>query len=113
VRSGSKQALEGLPPKSRNYFRTTRPAGTLSPRGDEAGTAERRYDEGIVATRTYQVETGKGGARRLLVTLKLSGGLTSKKMPVRRVYRPNDTRPGRFAWRPYDRLLRPSSFSLS
>jgi hypothetical protein len=35
--------------------------------------SERRYDEGIKATRTYSIETGKDGVRRLVLRLKMSG----------------------------------------
>jgi hypothetical protein len=54
---------------------------------DGALVSERRYDEGITATRTYRVETAEGGARRLSVTLKLAGGLTPRNMPeILRIY---------------------------
>jgi len=49
--------------------------------------SERRYDEGIKATRTYVVEAPAGGARRIVVTLKLEGGGLGSKLPeLRRVY---------------------------
>jgi len=49
--------------------------------------SERRYDEGIKATRTYVVEAPAGGARRVVVTLKLEGGGLGSKLPeLRRVY---------------------------
>ena len=49
--------------------------------------SDRRYDEGILATRTYKIDAAEGGTRRLVVTLKLSGGLTPKKLPeIVRVY---------------------------
>ena len=35
--------------------------------------SERRYDEGIKATRTYTVETDKDGVRRLVLLLKMDG----------------------------------------
>jgi len=35
--------------------------------------SERRYDEGIKATRTYAIETDKDGVRHLIVMLKLDG----------------------------------------
>jgi hypothetical protein len=54
---------------------------------DGALVSERRYDEGITATRTYRLDAAEGGARRLVVTLKLSGGLTPKNMPeIVRIY---------------------------
>jgi len=43
--------------------------------------SERHYDEGITATRTYRIDAAEEGARRMVVTLRLSGGLTPKKMP--------------------------------
>jgi len=49
--------------------------------------SERRYDEGIKATRTFVVEAPAGGARRIVVTLKLEGGGLGSKLPeLRRVY---------------------------
>jgi hypothetical protein len=54
---------------------------TVTRWSDGALVSVRRYDEGITATRTYRIETVEGGARRLVVTLKLSGGLTPRKMP--------------------------------
>ena len=49
--------------------------------------SERRYDEGIKATRTYVVEAPAGGARRIVVTLKLEGGGLGSKLPeLKRVY---------------------------
>jgi hypothetical protein len=49
--------------------------------------SERRYDEGIRATRTYVVEAPAGGARRIIVTLKLEGGGLGSKLPeLKRVY---------------------------
>jgi hypothetical protein len=49
--------------------------------------SERRYDEGITAIRSYKIDTDEGGARRLVVTLKLSGGLVPKNLPeLLRVY---------------------------
>jgi hypothetical protein len=49
--------------------------------------SERRYDEGIRATRTFVVEASEGGGRRLVVTLKLEGGGLGSKLPeLRRVY---------------------------
>jgi hypothetical protein len=48
--------------------------------------SERRYDEGIKATRTYIVEPQAGGARRIVVTLKLEGGGLPKLPELRRVY---------------------------
>jgi len=54
---------------------------------DGALVSERHYDEGITATRTYRIDAAEGGARRLVVTLKLSGGLTPKNMPeIARIY---------------------------
>jgi len=54
---------------------------------DGALVSERRYDEGITATRTYRIDAAEGGARRLVVTLKLSGGLTPRNMPeIVRIY---------------------------
>jgi len=54
---------------------------TVTRWSDGALVSVRRYDEGITATRTYRIDTADGGARRLVVTLKLSGGLTPRKMP--------------------------------
>jgi len=54
---------------------------TVTRWSDGALVSVRRYDEGITATRTYRIDTAEGGARRLTVTLKLSGGLTPRKMP--------------------------------
>ena len=54
---------------------------TVTRWSDGALVSVRRYDEGITATRTYRVDAAEGGARRLMVTLKLSGGLTPRKMP--------------------------------
>jgi topoisomerase IA-like protein len=49
--------------------------------------SERRYDEGIKATRTYVVEAPAAGARRMIVTLKLEGGGRGFELPeLRRVY---------------------------
>ena len=54
---------------------------------DGALVSERHYDEGITATRTYRIDAAEGGARRLVVTLKLSGGLTPRNMPeIVRIY---------------------------
>jgi hypothetical protein len=61
------------------YTTTTWVAGQL--------VSERRYDEGIKATRTYVIETPAGGARRIVVTLKLEGGgLRPKLAELKRVY---------------------------
>jgi len=54
---------------------------TITRWSDGALVSVRRYDEGITATRTYRIDTIEGGARGLVVTLKLSGGLTPRKMP--------------------------------
>ena len=49
--------------------------------------SERRYDEGIKATRTFVVEAPAAGARRIIVTLKLEGGGLGSKLPeLKRVY---------------------------
>jgi hypothetical protein len=49
--------------------------------------SERRYDEGITAVRTYKIDAAESEARRLSVTLKLSGGLTPRNLPeILRVY---------------------------
>ena len=56
--------------------------------------SERRYDEGIKASRRYAIETGKDGVTRLVVVLKLDGirGLESdrdgrrRNSELRRVY---------------------------
>ena len=62
---------------------------TVTRWSDGALVSVRRYDEGITATRTYRIDTVEGGARRLVVTLKLSGGLTPRKTPdILRTYLP-------------------------
>jgi hypothetical protein len=49
--------------------------------------SERHYDEGIKAIRTYVVEAPPGGARRIVMTLKLEGGGLGSKLPeLKRVY---------------------------
>jgi hypothetical protein len=47
----------------------------------------RRYDEGLKATRTLHIESDAGGARQLVLTLKVEGGRAPKSEPSKRVYR--------------------------
>ena len=80
---------ETIEPDGKRHLRLTGDGEitTVTRWRDGVLVSERRYDEGITAVRTYKMETADGGARRLTVTLKLSGGLTPKKLPeLVRVY---------------------------
>jgi hypothetical protein len=80
---------ETIQPDGKRHLRLTGDGEitTVTRWRDGVLVSERRYDEGITAIRTYTVGAGERGARRLTVTLKLSGGLTPKKLPeIIRVY---------------------------
>jgi hypothetical protein len=80
---------ETIEPDARRHVRLTGDGEitTVTQWRDGVLVSERRYDEGITAVRSYKIEAAEGGGRRLVVTLKLSGGLTPKKMPeILRVY---------------------------
>jgi hypothetical protein len=80
---------ETIQPDGKRHLRLTGDGEitTVTRWRDGVLVSERRYDEGITAVRTYSIEADEGGARRLTVTLKLSGGLTPKKLPeLLRVY---------------------------
>jgi hypothetical protein len=80
---------ETIEPDGRRHPRLTGDGEitTVTQWRDGVLVSERRYDEGILAVRTYKIEAAEGGGRRLVVTLRLSGGLTPKKMPeILRVY---------------------------
>jgi hypothetical protein len=80
---------ETIEPDGKRHLRLTGDGEitTVTRWRDGGLVSERHYDEGIVALRTYKIDAAEGDARRLVVTLKLSGGLTPKKMPdILRVY---------------------------
>lgn len=80
---------ETIEPDARRHVRLTGDGEiqTVTRWRDGALVSERHYDEGILATRTYRIDAAEGGARRLVVTLRLSGGLTPRNMPeIVRIY---------------------------
>ena len=80
---------EPIEPDGKRHLRLTGEGEitTVTRWRDGVLVSERKYDEGITAVRTYTVDVTEGGIRRLTVTLKLSGGLTPRKMPeILRVY---------------------------
>ena len=82
---------ETIEPDGKRHLRLTGDGEitTVTRWRDGVLVSERHYDEGITAIRTYTIDAAEGGARRLTVTLKLSGGLTPKKLPeILRVYLP-------------------------
>jgi hypothetical protein len=74
---------ETIEPDGKRHLRLTGDGEiqTVTRWHEGALVSERHYDEGITATRTYTIDAADGGAKRLTVTLRLSGGLTPKKMP--------------------------------
>jgi len=80
---------ETIEPDGKKHLRLTGDGEihTVTRWHDGTLVSERHYDEGIMATRTYRIDAAEGGARRLVVTLKLSGGLVPRNMPeIVRIY---------------------------